>query len=634
MSGTISTLQAENVYLKNKIDTLQQEMKSTTMIISGLKDSIHQIKSEVISERRYKYLKSRISDLEDRFTVEENKKQEPERNSQILFPEYTYNPDSQQSDSKPISTPANSSVEVLSQHKDSIFTKKGLTQSEDKKCSTPVSESQYVSTPHNTIDDAVSTLKPTTITLRDSQVYSKMARSFQPKWDGKPLTWKKFWTDFQFYWSLQAESCGGDQKIQRLLFMECLPQDDAERVRYWIQQDNISFDELIFKFQNRADSLIPRYTWEARWKGCKPAGKSLHDIEIWYHKWTSLAKEVGDITPTALCQQFDHILLNTHERFIKDITEQEVQGNMMTLEERYQYVIQQLTVKEHVAMVREEHLKIYPTETRTARLDRSLKGSDDRCFRCGKRGHRKYECKVRGRSPYRRSHDSRFRSKDSRSSRFSSRSRSRSTSISRSRSRSGGSHRSQRSYGSGSQRSYGSKGSYRSRSNSTHSGSSHHRKYYPRSTSRNSSSTHRTPQRDDRYSKKNTFSTQSGESRKVRSMIEHRMKNGLCAWCGDKGHHANQCPKRTRKNTTSQPVRMPSPYPRYSKERSRSYKGKERRSTSSKNSDSDTKVKFGVNSIDASDVSSGDAERFLRSLTIEERTELGVLSDSSQDSQH
>ena len=43
-------------------------------------------------------------------------------------------------------------------------------------------------------------------------------------------------------------------------------------------------------------------------------------------------------------------------------------------------------------------------------------------------------------------------------------------------------------------------------------------------------------------------------------------------------------------------------------------------------------MKFGVNAIDT-DVSDYDTESFLRSLTTEEKAELGVLSDSSQTSQ-
>ena len=102
------------------------------------------------------------------------------------------------------------------------------------------------------------------IPLRDTQAYAKMARSFKPTWDGKPLTWKKFWIDFQFYWNLQAESYAHDERMQRLLFMECLPTADADRVKYWIQQDDITFDALVQKFADKADTIIPRYSWEAQ----------------------------------------------------------------------------------------------------------------------------------------------------------------------------------------------------------------------------------------------------------------------------------------------------------------------------------------------------------------------------------
>ena len=84
--------------------------------------------------------------------------------------------------------------------------------------------------------------------------------------------------------------------------MECLPTVDGDRVKYWIQQDDISFDASVQKVADKADITIPRYSWEAQWKKCKPEGRTLHDIEIGFHKWTGLANEVGDLVPLAKCE--------------------------------------------------------------------------------------------------------------------------------------------------------------------------------------------------------------------------------------------------------------------------------------------------------------------------------------------
>jgi hypothetical protein len=126
----------------------------------------------------------------------------------------------------------------------------------------------------------------------------------------------------------------------------------------------------------------------------------------------------------------------------------------------------------------------------------------------------------------------------------------------------------------------------------------------------------------------------------MKSVIEHRMRNGLCAWCGDKGHHANQCPKRSKK--VSNTSRSYSPYPTKSSSQKlsrdakhRDYKGKERKGYTSRRSDSESsKVKFGLNAIEATDASADEMEQYLRSLTHEEKRNIGVLSDSSSDSHH
>ncbi len=59
---------------------------------------------------------------------------------------------------------------------------------------------------------------------------------------------------------------------------------------------------------------------------------------------------------------------------------------------------------------------------------------------------------------------------------------------------------------------------------------------------------------------------------------------------------------------------------------------KERKGYTSRRSDSESsKVKFGLNAIDAS---ADEMEQYLRSLTHEGKRNIGVLSDSSSDSHH
>ncbi len=89
----------------------------------------------------------------------------------------------------------------------------------------------------------------------------------------------------------------------------------------------------------------------------------------------------------------------------------------MTLNDRYEYLINKLTAQEHVAMVGEEHSKYQSREFTTSRMDKRIQ--DDRCFKCGKIGHRRKDCRQRGRSPFRKDHSG-YRSSGG-SSRFSSR---------------------------------------------------------------------------------------------------------------------------------------------------------------------------------------------------------------------
>jgi hypothetical protein len=256
------TLEQENTALKTMFSTMEQRFQ---ILEQNFQTEITTLKNDFISERRYKHLKGRVYDLEQRLNMIDQENDEtslPMRRS--VFPD--------ESDvAHQGSTHFSPSVERVPP---------SSTRSQDLLSTTYPSDrrntdlpDQAVSSPQGGFRRSLPTqsqpyhldspllgvqlpTNPNVLTVKDSHVYTKMARDFQPKWDGKPLTWNEFWDEWNFYWSLQAEACGGDQKIQKLLFMQCLPKDDAERFRYWIQKENQPFDVLIQKFADRADTFI------------------------------------------------------------------------------------------------------------------------------------------------------------------------------------------------------------------------------------------------------------------------------------------------------------------------------------------------------------------------------------------
>ena len=109
----------------------------------------------------------------------------------------------------------------------------------------------------------------------------------------------------------------------------------------------------------------------------------------------------------------------------------------------------------------------------------------------------------------------------------------------------------------------------------------------------------------------------------MKGVIEYRMKNGLCAFCGEKGHKANGCPKKTttQKFSVTRPY---SPHPRTPRSR---------RDGQKSGSDSSKKTSF-VKTVEASEVTPEEMQEYIQQLPSEERHQYGFDSNSSEDSQH
>ena len=366
---------------------------------------------------------------------------------------------------------------------------------------------------------------------KDMKSVNEMANEMKPRWDGDPLSWNRFFKEWNFYWSLKAPFMGNDPKVVGLAFMKCLPKEEAERVKNFIIDGKGTFEDLIAKYQAQCSSVIPRFALERKWKNCLPYDRKWRSIDLWYSKWHTFAADVGNLTEEQMKEQFDFVLIKLHPKLISQIHEEEVSGKKLTLEQRWNFVANKLRVQQTLSHISSEYdsarkdSNVSSIEKRgrspsrgkgkgkghSSDRSRSPRSKDTaKCYNCGREGH--YASNCRRRTP----------SQSSRSS----------SQFSRRSSQSGSSRHSKYSRG---RRGYvSSRGKYYRRASRS-----------PRysTQSRSSSSGHsRTQSRTGTRERRPTPKSRTDD----RAQLLRRQKSGRCLKCGSPSHKVNDCPRRSR----------------------------------------------------------------------------------------
>jgi hypothetical protein len=211
-------------------------------------------------------------------------------------------------------------------------------------------------------------------TQKDVRGLVEIAQKLKPKWDGDPLTWSKFLKRWNYYWNLRGPTLDPNPEMAKMVFIECLPREEAERAMQLVVNDGISLEKLIAKYNENNSSVLPRFAMEKRWRAFVPRDRKWNTIDMWYSEWISLASEAGHITQDQMKEQFDASLIRVVPKLIEKIHEEELMGTPLSLEERWNFVAQKLRLSKVLDMVRNEYEHKDTSFSQLSALNRSRGG--------------------------------------------------------------------------------------------------------------------------------------------------------------------------------------------------------------------------------------------------------------------
>ena len=387
---------------------------------------------------------------------------------------------------------------------------------------------------------------------KDTRGAIEIAKRLKPRWDGNPLNWKDFWRRWEYFWEIRSAGMDLNPEIRKMIFIECLPREEADRAMQLVVMDGISFENLVKRYQDSCSSQMPRFVLEKRWRQCVPADRKWRSIDLWYSRWQALAANVSNLTPEQMREQFDAVMLQQYPKLVQRIHEEDLAtGKIMSLDDRWNFIANKLQVSQVLTQIKTEYEQSGPKVSASSSMrsmqragstshgrgrspgrssDSRRSSSSGNCYNCGQPGHRKSDCpqKPRGRSP-------------GRSPRKTERSGSRS---------SGRSNSSRGSYGKG-RRNYskGKGSSGRGRYPRRYSRSPQKPGYRPSSSGSRSGSNGRrnsSPYRGDRKNVSPGKNTRNNPSphRGDRQKLLQRQKSGRCLECGSTSHRVADCPHR------------------------------------------------------------------------------------------
>ena len=237
---------------------------------------------------------------------------------------------------------------------------------------------------------------------REPSGVREIARRLKPKWDGDPISWKKFWQHWEYYWKITGPSVEGHPEMAKMLFIECLPKDEAERAMHLVVANNISFDDLVKKYSSSCSSLLPRFALEKRWRDCMPRDRKWPSMDLWFSNWTALAHDVGNLSDQSMKEQFDAVLLKFVPKLIERIHEEELSGTIFTLEERWNFVAHKLRVSQVVGQIRNVFDQVGPSHgpspvVNSVMGNKNLRNKPKACDICGHTDHLRASCPRRER---------------------------------------------------------------------------------------------------------------------------------------------------------------------------------------------------------------------------------------------
>ena len=128
---------------------------------------------------------------------------------------------------------------------------------------------------------------------RNWQGALEVARQAKPQWDGDPLSWKRFWQEWEYYWSMLEPCLGSNPEYRKMTFLRCLPREASERAKNWITFERISFEDLVARLDEGCTGVVPSFAVAKRWQALVPTSKKWHAVETWFAEFQRMSAEVG-----------------------------------------------------------------------------------------------------------------------------------------------------------------------------------------------------------------------------------------------------------------------------------------------------------------------------------------------------
>ena len=68
---------------------------------------------------------------------------------------------------------------------------------------------------------------------------------------------------------------GEDESLKCFAFIECLPSAERDRAKYFVIHEQVTFDELVLRYNQDTQGLVPRWALEKKWRNCMPISRGI-----------------------------------------------------------------------------------------------------------------------------------------------------------------------------------------------------------------------------------------------------------------------------------------------------------------------------------------------------------------------